>query len=50
MCQGFNHFSSFLSHFVLAKLATSGIRVKVSNINIILEAITHERVNCVGDE
>ena len=29
MCQGFNHFSGFLHHFVLAKLATSSIRVKV---------------------
>ena len=29
MCQGFNHFSGFLHHFVLAKLASSSIRVKV---------------------
>ena len=29
MCQGFGHFSGFLHHFVLAKLATSSIRVKV---------------------
>ena len=28
MCQGFNHFSGFLHHFVLAKLPTSRIRVK----------------------
>ena len=28
MCQGFNHFSGFLDHFVKAKLATSSIRVK----------------------
>ena len=28
MCQGFSHFSGFLHHFVLAKLATSSIRVK----------------------
>ena len=28
MCQGFCHFSGFLHHFVLAKLATSSIRVK----------------------
>ena len=27
MCQGFNIFSGFLHHFVLAKLATSSIRV-----------------------
>ena len=27
MCQGFNYFSDFLHHFVLAKLATSSIRV-----------------------
>ena len=27
MCQGFNHFSGLLHHFVLAKLATSSIRV-----------------------
>ena len=30
MCQGFNHFSVFLHHFVLAKLATSSIRVNCS--------------------
>ena len=28
-CQGFSHFSGFLHHFVLAKLATSSIRVDV---------------------
>ena len=28
MCQGFSHFLGFLYHFVLAKLATSRIRVK----------------------
>ena len=28
MCQGFGDFSCFLLHFVLAKLATSSIRVK----------------------
>ena len=28
MCQGFGHFSGFLRHFVLAKLAISNIRVK----------------------
>ena len=28
MCQGLGHFSGFLHHFVLAKLATSSIRVK----------------------
>ena len=28
MCQGFSHFSDFLHHFVLAKLATTSIRVK----------------------
>ena len=27
MCQGFSHFSGFLHHFVMAKLATSSIRV-----------------------
>ena len=27
MCQGFSHFSGFLHQFVLAKLATSSIRV-----------------------
>ena len=27
MCQGFSNFSGFLHHFVLAKLATSSIRV-----------------------
>ena len=29
MCQGFGNFSGFLHHFVLAKLATSSISVKV---------------------
>ena len=29
MCQGFNTFSCFLQHFVLTKLATSSIRVKI---------------------
>ena len=28
MCQGFNYVLGFLHHFVLAKLATSSIRVK----------------------
>ena len=28
ICQGFNHFAGFLHHFVLAKLATSSIRIK----------------------
>ena len=28
MCQGFSHFSGVLLHFVLAKLASSSIRVK----------------------
>ena len=27
MCQGFSHFSGFLHHFVLAKLANSSISV-----------------------
>ena len=31
MCQGFIHFQGFLHHFVLAKLATSSIRVNPSN-------------------
>ena len=30
MCQSFNHFLGFLHHFVLAKLATSSIRVKAA--------------------
>ena len=30
MCQGFSHFSVFLHHFILAKLATSSIRVRPS--------------------
>ena len=29
MCQDFNHFSGFFPHFVLAKLATSSIRVNI---------------------
>ena len=28
MCHGFSHFSAFLHYFVLAKLATSSIRVE----------------------
>ena len=28
MCQGFNHFSDILHHFVIPKLATTSIRVK----------------------
>ena len=31
MCQGFSHFPVFFHHFVLAKLATSSIRVKISS-------------------
>ena len=31
MCQGFSHFSVFLHHFVMAKLATNTIRVKQDN-------------------
>ena len=34
MCQGFNHFSCFLLHFVLAKLVTSFMRVTLSNVDI----------------
>ena len=30
-CQGFSHFSAFSYHFVLAKLATSSMRVNPSN-------------------
>ena len=29
ICQGSSHFSAFLHHFVLAKLATTSIRVKL---------------------
>ena len=32
MCQGFSHFSGFLHHFVLAKLATSSIRVNINRV------------------
>ena len=32
MCQGLNHFSGCLHHFVLAKLATSSIRVCLSMV------------------
>ena len=28
MCQGFSYFIGFLHHFVLAKLATTSIRIK----------------------
>ena len=31
ICQGFSHVSLFLNHFVLAKVATSSIRVKQTN-------------------
>ena len=30
MCQGFSHFLDFLPYFVLAKLATSSIRVNIT--------------------
>ena len=33
MCKGFSHYSDFLHHFVLAKLASSSIRVKLMNAN-----------------
>ena len=33
MCQGLSIFPGFLHHFVLAKLATSNIRVKLKCIN-----------------
>ena len=36
MCQGFKHFSGFLHHFVLAKLATSSIRVFKRGLFIII--------------
>ena len=35
MCQGFSHFSTFLHRFVLAKLATSNIRVNTNMIVIV---------------
>ena len=35
MCQGFSHFSAFLHHFVLAKLATSSIKVNKLRNNIL---------------
>ena len=31
MCQGFSNFSGFLAHFVLTKIASTSIRVKVVN-------------------
>ena len=34
MCQGFSYFSGFLHNFVLAKLATSSIRVNPINADI----------------
>ena len=34
LCQGFSHFSAFLCHFVLAKLATSSIRVNTHKLYI----------------
>ena len=38
MCQGFSDFTGFLHHFVLAKLATSSIRVKLPTAG--LEGLT----------
>ena len=32
ICQGFSHFSVFLHHFVLAKLAASSIALKHSRV------------------
>ena len=34
MCQGFSHFSGILHHFVLAKLATTSIRVKAELVRV----------------
>ena len=47
MCQGFSHFSGVLHHFVLAKLATTGIRVNMHKINMVY-TISYD-TNCVED-
>ena len=39
MCQGFSHFSCFLHHFVMAKLAT--ISIRVNYIFQLLEVTLH---------
>ena len=42
MCQGFNRFSVvFLPHFVLAKLATSSIRVKYVEQGMCISCVSH---------
>ena len=42
MCQGFSHFSVFLHHFVLAKLATNSIRVKRKNIVLPAQGLSQD--------
>ena len=57
-CQGFKPFVGFLHHFVLAKLATRSVRVKLFmtesyvifktsyvQITLVVEISRHERVN-----
>ena len=41
MCQGFSHFAAFLHYFVLAKLASSIIRVNNHNKVIELVYLSH---------
>ena len=53
MCQGFSHLSGFLHHFVLAKLATSSVRVKPGQYDSCEEKrlkikITFSHKNTVG--
>ena len=36
MCQGFSHFSGLLHSIVMAKLATTNIRVKLSKTNLLV--------------
>ena len=45
--QGFSHFSGFLHPFVLAKLATSSIRVNVKDINWTGKFCSHQDISGV---
>ena len=50
MCQGFSHLPGFLLHFVLAKLATNSIRVKIRHVwkyKAVFEKYLIESCDCI---
>ena len=47
MCQSFFHFSGFLHHFVLAKLAISSIRVKIRLRNVLMSLLVPNSRDCI---